>query len=194
VGRGLYSGRFHHFAVTITQPLNQPSGERRKKSVAYALLFVGFSGFCGLQRFYVGKIGSGLLYLFTIGFFGVGQFIDLFLVSEMVDDYNRRKGSMLPGQYIAPSAQQQVVVNIGEHVSSSIAGLGKDQQVQNAVPQTLEQKILQRCHDERASIGQIFIAAGGDVKEVKEAVDRLTTEGLLHAEIDDGGIIRYKLG
>lgn len=101
---------------------------------------------------------------------------------------------MLPGQYIAPSAQQQVVVNIGEHVSSSIAGLGKDQQVQNAVPQTLEQKILQRCHDERASIGQIFIAAGGDVKEVKEAVDRLTTEGLLHAEIDDGGIIRYKLG
>ena len=181
--------------MTIAQPINQPVGEPKKKSVAYALVFVAaFTGLCGLQRFYVGKIGSGLLYLFTIGFLGVGQFIDLFLTSEMVDEYNRKKGFLLPGQYIAPSAQQQVVVNIGEHVSSAIAGLGAGQQMKDSVPQTLDQKILQRCHDESASIGQICLAAGVDTKEVKEAVDRLTAEGLLHADIDESGVIRYKLG
>jgi len=181
--------------MTIAQPINQPVGKPKKKSVAYGLLLVaGFTGICGLQRFYVGKVGSGLLYLFTIGFLGVGQFIDLFLLAEMVDDYNRKKGYLLPGQFIAPSAQQQVVVNIGEHVSSAIAGLGAGQQMKEAVPKTLDQKILQRCHDESASIGQICLAAGVDAKEVKEAVDRLTAEGLLHADIDDAGVIRYKLG
>jgi len=186
--------RFHRFTVTIAQPNYQPAGERKKKSVAYALAFVGITGICGLQRFYVGKVGSGLLYLFTIGFLGFGQFIDLFLLPEMVEDYNRKKGFSLSGQYIAPSSQQQLVVNIGEHVSSAILGLGAGQQMKEAVPQTLEQKILRRCHDESASLGQICLAAGVDSKEVKEAVDRLTAEGLLHADIDEAGIIRYKLG
>jgi TM2 domain-containing membrane protein YozV len=180
--------------MTIAQPVNHAIGEPRKKSVAYALVFVGLTGVCGLQRFYAGKVGSGLLYLFTIGFLGVGQFIDLFLVPEMVDDYNRKKVFSLPGQYVAPPSQQQVVVNIGEHVSSAISGLSSVQPVKEVVPQTLEQKILQRCHDESASIGQICIAAGFDVKEVKEAVDRLTAEGLLHADIDEAGVIRFKLG
>ena len=162
--------------------------------MAYVLLFVGLTGICGLQRFYVGKVGSGLLYLFTIGFFGVGQFVDLFLVPEMVESYNRKRGYSLPGQYIAPSAQQQVVVNIGEHVSSAIAGLSSGQQAKEVQSQTLDQKILQRCHDESASIGQICLAAGVDSKEVKAAVDKLTAEGLLHADIDQAGVIRYRIG
>ncbi len=62
------------------------------------------------------------------------------------------------------------------------------------MPQTLDQKILQRCHDESTSIGQICLAAGVDTKEVKEAVDRLTAESLLHADMDEAGVIRYKLG
>ena len=180
--------------MTIARPANYPIGEPKKKAVAYVLVFVGLTGVCGLQRFYVGKIGSGILYLFTIDFLGIGQFIDLFLASEMVDDYNRRKGFVLPGQYIAPSAQQQVVVNIGEHVSSAISGLGGGQQAKEVASQTLDQKILQRCHDESASMGQICIVAGVDVKEVKDAVDRLTAEGLLHADIDEAGVIRYRLG
>lgn len=179
--------------MTIAPLGNHPVGNPKKKSFAYALLFLGLAGICGIQRFYLGKVGSGLLYFFTIGFFGIGQFIDLFLLPEMVDDYNRKKGLSLSGQYIAPSSQQQVVVNIGEQVSSAIAGLSTGQQAKETVPQTLEQKILQRCHDESASIGQICIAAGFPVKEVKEAVDRLTAEGILHADVDEAGVIRYKL-
>lgn len=37
-------------------------------------------GIFGLHRFYVGKIGSGLLYLFTGGFCGIGWIIDILLI------------------------------------------------------------------------------------------------------------------
>lgn len=49
----------------------------KDKGIAYMLWAACFVGVCGLQRLYNGKIGTGLLYLFTFGLVGVGQFIDL---------------------------------------------------------------------------------------------------------------------
>jgi TM2 domain-containing membrane protein YozV len=39
----------------------------------------------------LGKIGSGLLWLFTGQLFGIGWIVDLFLLSGMVDNYNNKK-------------------------------------------------------------------------------------------------------
>jgi TM2 domain-containing membrane protein YozV len=48
-----------------------------KKSKLVALLLLLFLGGVGGHRFYVGKMGSGILYLFTGALFGIGWIIDL---------------------------------------------------------------------------------------------------------------------
>jgi TM2 domain-containing membrane protein YozV len=56
--------------------------------VAYVLWF--FLGFLSIHRFYLGKVGSGILYLVTFQLFGIGWLIDAFLLSGMVDNYNNK--------------------------------------------------------------------------------------------------------
>lgn len=46
----------------------------RNKWVALALCF--FLGVIGAHKFYEGKNGMGILYLFTVGLFGIGVFVD----------------------------------------------------------------------------------------------------------------------
>ena len=50
---------------------------RKKKMVALILCVLGFFGLAGFHRMYVGKAGSGVLYLFTYGICLIGTIIDL---------------------------------------------------------------------------------------------------------------------
>lgn len=52
-----------------------------KKNKIVALLLCIFLGYFGAHKFYVGKVGMGILYLFTMGFFGIGWFIDVILIA-----------------------------------------------------------------------------------------------------------------
>lgn len=50
----------------------------KSRWLALALCF--FLGEFGIHRFYVGKIGSGILYLCTCGLFGIGWILDFFKI------------------------------------------------------------------------------------------------------------------
>jgi len=56
-------------------------------TVAWILLT--FLGIFGLHRFYLGKIFTGLIWLFTLGFFGIGWLYDFCTLNEQVDERNR---------------------------------------------------------------------------------------------------------
>lgn len=56
--------------------------ERRfMKSKLAALLLCIFLGAIGVHRFYVGKIGTGILWLLTGGVFGIGVIVDIILIA-----------------------------------------------------------------------------------------------------------------
>ena len=58
-------------------------------NVAWILLT--FLGIFGIHRFYMGKVITGLLYLFTGGFFLLGVLYDLFTLNEQIDFENGQR-------------------------------------------------------------------------------------------------------
>lgn len=84
--------------------------EKANTGVAYGLWCLCFFGICGGQRFYVGKVGSGLLYLLTLGGLGIGQLLDLVLIPGMVSWRN----AYLLGLHTSSQMTHNVTVNIGE--------------------------------------------------------------------------------
>ena len=52
-----------------------------------ALMLCFFGGVFGLHRFYEGKIATGILWLFTAGFFGIGWIVDLILIVMKPETY-----------------------------------------------------------------------------------------------------------
>ena len=60
---------------------NEPVSPKNQ-GIALVLAACGFVGLGGLHRFYSGKIGSGLLWFFTYGFFGMGTIVDLIHIAQ----------------------------------------------------------------------------------------------------------------
>jgi TM2 domain-containing membrane protein YozV len=62
--------------------------EKRKKSTGVAWLLWFFLGGIGGHRYYLGKIGTGILMTITLGCLGIWTLIDLFLLSGMIRKAN----------------------------------------------------------------------------------------------------------
>ena len=82
----------------------QAAPARKKRSTA--LLLCIFLGGLGAHRFYVGKIWTGLLWLFTLGFWGIGTLVDFCRIydNKFTDDagrplYDEYTDGMTPEEY-----------------------------------------------------------------------------------------------
>ena len=62
--------------TTATVPADQIS----EKSRLVALLLCFFLGVIGVHRFYVGKIGTGVLMILTIGGLGIWALVDMIMI------------------------------------------------------------------------------------------------------------------
>lgn len=75
-------------------PSMDRSADRRYRAGShdYTLAWVlqTFLGLFGIHRFYLGKWGTGLIWLVSGGLFGIGYAYDFFTLNEQVDEANRR--------------------------------------------------------------------------------------------------------
>ncbi|MXW12270.1 MAG: NINE protein [Synechococcus sp. SB0662_bin_45] len=92
-----------------------PPPAMRSVGMAYLLWVPSMFGVAGLHRFYTGRWGTGLLWLLTVGLCGVGSVVDLFLIPEQVQMFNRSaagQGNQAPmalGQGILALARRRGV-------------------------------------------------------------------------------------
>jgi len=63
-----------------------------KKEVWVAYLLWFFLGGLGVHKFYLQKMGMGILYIFTGGIFLIGLLIDLFTIPSQVRSFNQEHG------------------------------------------------------------------------------------------------------
>lgn len=59
---------------------NIGNGYGKQKDKWISLLLCAFLGGLGAHKFYEGKVGLGVLYLFTLGLFGIGVIIDFIVL------------------------------------------------------------------------------------------------------------------
>lgn len=57
-----------------------PGALKKEKNKWAAFLLCLFLGLIGAHKFYEGKIGLGILYIFTVGLFGIGALVDLIIL------------------------------------------------------------------------------------------------------------------
>ncbi len=73
-------------------PSLEASADRRynagETNYSIAWLFLTFLCFFGAHRFYMGKIGTGLIYLLTLGLCGIGVIYDYWTLNEQISSQN----------------------------------------------------------------------------------------------------------
>ena len=66
---------------------------KSEKSNTVALLLCFFLGVFGIHRFYVGKIGTGILQLVTLGGLGIWALIDMIII--ILQKFEDKEGNTL---------------------------------------------------------------------------------------------------
>jgi hypothetical protein len=68
-----------------------PPLQPKEVGIAYALMLFTLVGVAGIQHFYLGKVGRGVLWLLTFGLLGIGTIIDLFTLPSQTKTINARR-------------------------------------------------------------------------------------------------------
>lgn len=146
-------------------------------AVSYLFWSAGLFGFCGLHRLYNGKIVSGLLWMSTLGLFGVGQLIDLAYVPAMAE---ARARGLRSRQY-----------QLGTFDS---AGLTQKNAKTQAAPLTLQLLKLAKHNGGRVTVTDAVLETEATFSEIETELKALVTSGYAHVGNDPvSGVVVYEI-
>ena len=163
--------------------MNQPNGpydEGYREGIGYGLWCACLFGFAGLHRIYLGKYGTGILWLVTFGLLGIGQFVDLIRMRTLVAEANIREGYALH-----PRAAQHL---LAQRQTDRKPVLGKPEK-------SLRLKLLEAAmvRGGAISVTEGVAATGAGFEEVEETLRGLVEAG--YVDVDNApntGVVIYR--
>lgn len=140
--------------------------------VAYLLWLASGFGALGFHRFYLGKVGTGILYLLTGGLFWVGSLYDLFTLPMQVREANMR-------------------LRYRDAVAQQLSGMRTVQPA--ARKESIERVILRTAKKNRGRATASEVALEGDVtiEEAKRDLEKLVSKGYAEMRVTKTGTIVY---
>jgi TM2 domain-containing membrane protein YozV/predicted transcriptional regulator len=148
--------------------------------IAYLLWLVSGFGALGFHRFYLGKIPTGLLWMFSGGLGMVGAIYDFFTLPGQVREANIRNalyaqmGMKDPGRWRYVHDGNAQVVREKESVERIILKLAKE-----------NRGIL--------TASEVALAANISIEEAKKDLDALVSKGFAEIRVRKSGTLVYTL-
>lgn len=162
----------------------------KKTGVAYLLWFTYFLGLAGVHRFYAGKYVTGIIWLLTLGFFGIGQLIDLVLIPEMIEEKNFKYKLLSSNHQNNVAITPEVVIDLADENLLSL----KEPRLR--VEWSDIETILQLAQENNGNVSLVdcVIATGKPASELRKSLEYLCLEGWLEVDNHQNtGSFVYKL-
>lgn len=149
-------------------------------AIAYLLFFVGGFGTLGFHRFYLNKIGTGVLYLLTGGLGLVGSVYDFFTLPMQVREANLQERYRRALEYESD-------LNM-EYAKGARRQIKKDSR-----PDSIEKVILRTAKNNRgiATPSEVALEADINLDEAKKNLELLVSRGFADVRVTKSGSIVY---
>lgn len=179
---GAESGRLP-VNVNINMPNTPPAGGEpvyesgHSTGISYGLWCAWLFGAAGIHRFYLGKVGTGILWFLTFGLLGIGQIYDLFAMKSLV-----RKADIRSGH--APHPRQLALARARGSLPAA-----------KTEPPTLQQALLQAAvkNGGELTVTQAVMATNRSFEEVETELRDMVDKGYVDIDNAPGsGVIVYR--
>ena len=156
---------------------------------AYLLWLLSGFGALGLHRFYLGKIPSGLLWMFSCGLFGIGSIYDFFTLPGQVREANIRNAIFeRTRRQFRPAGQAGRPNNwrYANDAQFTVMGHGREKEHPERV-------ILKLAKENKGILTVSDLALGADISidEAKKYLDALVTKGYAELRVRRSGSLVY---
>ena len=151
---------------------------------AYLFWFLSLFGLFGFHRFYLGKIPTGILWMFTGGGFLIGTVYDFFTLGSQVREANIRGALFSSPREMKANMEWRNVTDGQARVIRPETSVNKD---------SLERIILKTAKENKGilTVSDVALAANVPLDQAKNYLENLVKKGIVELRVRKTGAMVY---
>lgn len=153
--------------------------------IAYLLWFISGFGALGLHRFYLGKIGTGVIWIMTGGLAMLGSIYDFFTLPQQV-----REAKIKAKYRQALEFEEEAYYRSRNNVPTRTTDKNTSS---SAKRESIEQIILKTAKKNNgvATPSEVALEGNIPVDKAKEALEKLVSKGFAEMQVRKSGVVAY---